>query len=150
MRPHTYLSLLALCLVALSIYPSVMATSTAKRVRMDSIHRLTFYAEAMTKGRRSAPLPQLTCQGEACDWARPDVIFCKSIGAGDWKVSASASEALRCVGCVGRLAYTLNLIVRYTHLGISLPPFLLSYARFQIYLASSAKRTCPPRSGWVG
>ncbi|CEH13264.1 UNCHARACTERIZED [Ceraceosorus bombacis] len=71
------------------------ASSNPNRIRMESIRRLTLYADALTKGRRSKPIPQLTCEGEACEWARPDVVFCKSIGGGDWKCEADLPTSVR-------------------------------------------------------
>jgi hypothetical protein len=60
------------------------------RVELAKIPSLTFYGDALTKGRRSDPIPQLTCVGAACKLYTPEVVRCTNLGGYgtevDWKV----------------------------------------------------------------
>lgn len=100
--------------------PPVAARGVHAKVRMDALKTLTFYSGEMTAGRRTSPQPQLECKGSPCRYAAPDVVSCKSLGGGEWKVSGLANGWRRVRGASAH----------------DLP-------------AHSAKRICQRRLGWV-
>jgi len=65
----------------------------AQKVALDSIRSLTFYKGEYTQGRRTSPIPQLTCVGKPCNVFQPDVVRCVNDGGRgldvDWKVSVA-------------------------------------------------------------
>ncbi|KAF7294517.1 Oligopeptide transporter [Mycena kentingensis (nom. inval.)] len=73
------------------------------------IPALTFYKNEWTEGRRTSPIPQLTCVGKPCSLFTPDVVRCESLGGSgteiDWKCTADLPDSLRLgrveVGCEG-------------------------------------------------
>lgn len=66
-----------------------IAHSSHQKVLQSSIKTLTFYDGELTEGRRSIPVPQLSCSGNACRKFTPDVVQCTSMGDGEWKVSSN-------------------------------------------------------------
>jgi hypothetical protein len=71
----------------------------ADRVALSSIRTLTLYKDAYTTGRRSSPVPQLTCEGKACALYAPDVVRCTNAGGYgaevEWTCNAELPSALR-------------------------------------------------------
>ncbi|KAI0353786.1 DUF1183-domain-containing protein [Trametes cingulata] len=69
------------------------------RIALAKIPALTFYKDKLTRARRTAPIPQLTCVGTPCKLYQPDVVRCVNIGGSDtdvdWKCEADLPEALR-------------------------------------------------------
>ena len=50
---------------------------------MSSVTALTLRADRKTTGRRSSPVPQLSCKGRLCQEFQPDVVQCRAVGS-DW------------------------------------------------------------------
>ncbi|KAE8222177.1 hypothetical protein CF319_g4578 [Tilletia indica] len=99
-KKHTRLSILVLLFLSLILLLTPSSTNAArssqlKRIRLDSIRTLTFYADERTTARRTSPIPQLTCKGKACRSYQPDVVQCSSMGDWQWKCEAELPEALR-------------------------------------------------------
>ncbi|KZT42257.1 DUF1183-domain-containing protein [Sistotremastrum suecicum HHB10207 ss-3] len=69
------------------------------RVRLSDIKSLTFFADALTKAKRTPPISQLTCFGKACELYQPDAVRCINIGGYgidvDWKCEADLPNSLR-------------------------------------------------------
>ena len=68
-----------------------IVTSQMSRIALSDIKQLTFVGGgAMTKARRVAPIPQLTCVGSACKYFQPEVVRCYNAGGSgvdvDWTV----------------------------------------------------------------
>lgn len=65
------------------------------KVALASIKSLTFYKDALTKARRTDPIPQLNCLGKACELFTPDAVRCINVGGEgtdvDWKVWVSTT-----------------------------------------------------------
>ena len=59
-------------------------------VALARIPALTFYKDSVTLARRTAPIPQLICNGAPCKLYTPEVVRCENIGGSgaevDWKV----------------------------------------------------------------
>lgn len=70
-------------------------SSSHRRVLQSSIKTLTFYDGELTQGRRTQPVPQLSCVGKACKQYRPDVVQCTSMGDGEWKVSRANERTMK-------------------------------------------------------
>lgn len=61
------------------------------RLELAKIPSLTFYKDALTKARRTDPVPQLICRGAPCKLYTPEAVRCVSLPGGygtevDWKV----------------------------------------------------------------
>lgn len=86
-----------LCLLSWQItaYKSSPHYGAGRRVKLDDIRTLTFYAGDKTDYRRTSPLPQLTCQGSPCRKFKPDAVQCTSMGDGQWKCSADLPPSIR-------------------------------------------------------
>nr|KIR44270.1 hypothetical protein I312_06516 [Cryptococcus bacillisporus CA1280] len=72
----------------------------AKKIPLGGIKTLTFYADKYTAGRRTAPIPQLTCQGPGCKIFQPDVVQCTNMGDDglgnvQWKCDTDLPSSLR-------------------------------------------------------
>ncbi|KIR78005.1 hypothetical protein I306_04986 [Cryptococcus gattii EJB2] len=72
----------------------------AKKIPLSGIKTLTFYADKYTAGRRTAPIPQLTCQGPGCKIFQPDVVQCTNMGDDglgnvQWKCDTDLPTSLR-------------------------------------------------------
>ncbi|KAI0683395.1 hypothetical protein BC835DRAFT_1515722 [Cytidiella melzeri] len=69
------------------------------KVSLSSIKSLTFYQDGLTTARRTDPISQLNCLGEACSLYTPEAVRCTNIGGHgteiDWKCEADLPEALR-------------------------------------------------------
>ncbi|KAF8602846.1 DUF1183-domain-containing protein [Ceratobasidium sp. AG-I] len=69
------------------------------RVKLSSIKTLTLYAGERTKARRTAPVPQLACEGNVCRSYQPSAIQCTNAGGTDvdidWKCEADLPSSLR-------------------------------------------------------
>jgi len=62
------------------------------KVELAKIKSLTFYKDALTTARRTAPMEQLVCVGKPCRLFQPEVVRCTNLGGVgtdvDWKVGA--------------------------------------------------------------
>jgi len=90
-RSGTWLALLLLALVVAA------AAGEAGRVLMRDVTALTFTRGKLTTGRRAAPMPQLICEGRACDRHQPETVQCVQSGwDGDaqWQCSANLEGGL--------------------------------------------------------
>ncbi|KIR89593.1 hypothetical protein I304_06595 [Cryptococcus deuterogattii CBS 10090] len=72
----------------------------AKKIPLSGIKTLTFYADKYTAGRRTSPIPQLTCQGPGCKIFQPDVVQCTNMGDDglgnvQWKCDTDLPSSLR-------------------------------------------------------
>lgn len=69
------------------------------RIALDKIPALTFYRDALTKARRTPPIPQLVCTGKPCKLYQPEVVRCANLGGSgvdvDWKCEADLPSSLR-------------------------------------------------------
>ncbi|KAJ9110934.1 hypothetical protein QFC20_002700 [Naganishia adeliensis] len=77
-----------------------MRSSRADKVLLQSIKTLTFHKDAVTKARRTTPIPQLTCKGKACKRFQPDVVQCTNtgddgLGNVQWKCEADMPSSFR-------------------------------------------------------
>lgn len=70
-----------------------------KRVLLSSVQTLTFFSDAETQGRRTRPIPQLTCKGSSCKLYQPYAVTCKNIGGRGinvkWRCDADLPSSLR-------------------------------------------------------
>jgi len=70
-----------------------------KRILLSTIKTLSFFSDAETQGRRTRPIPQLTCKGSACKLYQPYAVTCKNIGGRgshvQWKCDADLPSSLR-------------------------------------------------------
>jgi len=63
------------------------------RTLLTAITVLTLYQDQMTTGRRSSPVPQMTCYGNACVPERmPSTMQCKQVGAEQWACTANLAD----------------------------------------------------------
>lgn len=88
-------ALLVLCSAASAYQPNAPYYGAGRRIRMDALKTLTFYANRNTAYRRTSPLPQLTCVGSPCSRYQPDVVQCQAMGDGQWKCSADLPRTMR-------------------------------------------------------
>jgi len=69
------------------------------RVELARVPALTFYKDALTESRRTAPIPQLICVGKPCRLYTPEVVRCESLGGAgtdiEWKCQADLPDSLR-------------------------------------------------------
>ncbi|BGP20680.1 hypothetical protein JCM10213_001073 [Rhodosporidiobolus nylandii] len=87
-----------------------MVGTRSQRIPLSSLTALTLHSSRRTTGRRTSPVPQLTCEGKACRQFQPDVVQCVKVGedgAGglEWKCEANLPQGMRFgeveVGCEG-------------------------------------------------
>jgi len=73
-------------LFALLLAPCALGAANNDRVELKNVKALTLKKNAMTTGRRGAPVPQLQCSGHLCNYA-PDTIQCVNVGSDgiDWR-----------------------------------------------------------------
>ena|ERR1700761_1300055 len=75
------------------------------KVALADIKELHFFEHVPTKSRRTAPIPQLTCQGKICRKYKPSSVSCTNIGGTGndivWKVSKN--NALLRAGLIDEL-----------------------------------------------
>lgn len=78
----------AMCLFTL-FFTAAMAGHT--KVKLSEVQTLILRDGEMTTGRRSSPVPQLSCHGEYCS-VRPSEVVCRNIGSSgkdpSWKCDA--------------------------------------------------------------
>ncbi|AFR98719.1 hypothetical protein C347_06703 [Cryptococcus neoformans AD2-60a] len=72
----------------------------AKKIALSAVKTLTFYADKYTAGRRTNPIPQLTCKGPGCKVFQPDVVQCTNMGDDglgnvQWKCDTDLPSSLR-------------------------------------------------------
>lgn len=89
------LCIVVICLAQVSAYKSSPHYGAGRRIKLNDIKTLTFYAGEKTAYRRTSALPQLTCQGSACRRYRPDAIQCTSMSNAQWKCSADLPPSIR-------------------------------------------------------
>jgi hypothetical protein len=81
MAPCGHASALVLAVVLVT---ATAATAQRDRVLLEQVQALTFTSGRMTSGRRSAPVPQLSCVGGDCvSAAEPEVVQCRNVGLDD-------------------------------------------------------------------
>src|ERR1700733_15035974 len=65
------------------------------RVLLSDVDKLAFFADSFTKGRRTAPIPQLQCEGRICKQYHPTAVSCENFGGSGaditWKVCTAKS-----------------------------------------------------------
>ncbi|KAG0054608.1 Store-operated calcium entry-associated regulatory factor [Gryganskiella cystojenkinii] len=88
----------ALLVALLSL--SSLDTTNAQKVLLRDVQTLTLHRGRMTTGRRSSPVPQLSCVGgNACGDYEPDVVQCTNAGFDgsdvQWKCQADLPETIR-------------------------------------------------------
>uniref|UniRef100_A0A8H7Y2W1 Store-operated calcium entry-associated regulatory factor n=1 Tax=Psilocybe cubensis TaxID=181762 RepID=A0A8H7Y2W1_PSICU len=69
------------------------------KIELAKIKSLTFYNDAVTAARRTAPMPQLVCVGKPCRVFQPEAVRCVNLGGSgtdvDWKCEADLPDSLR-------------------------------------------------------
>ena len=82
----------ATCLFTL-FFTAAMAEHT--KVKLSEVQTLILRDGEMTTGRRSSPVPQLSCHGEYCS-VRPSEVVCRNIGSSgkdpSWKCEADMEQ----------------------------------------------------------
>ena len=102
--------------------------TNAEKVKITDVKALTFKKGLMTTGRRSAPLPQLQCNGHLCLHS-PETIQCVNVGSNgnnmQWKCEADLPETLslridahRGVNCEG-YEYPTDPYILYGSCGLT-------------------------------
>ena len=95
-------------LFALLLAPCALGATNNDRVELKNVKALTLKKNAMTTGRRGAPVPQLQCSGHLCNYA-PDTIQCVNVGSdgidAQWECKANLPKtielAVNSVSCEG-------------------------------------------------
>jgi hypothetical protein len=72
-------SALLLALLLLLCCSAFVSAANPNRVLLKDVSAITLQRNAMTTGRRSAPVPQMTCTGGPCQWA-PSSVLCSNAG----------------------------------------------------------------------
>lgn len=61
------------------------------KIELAKVKSLSFYNDAVTAARRTAPMPQLVCVGKPCRVFQPEAVRCVNLGGSgtdvDWKVT---------------------------------------------------------------
>ncbi|EIW68679.1 hypothetical protein TREMEDRAFT_31622 [Tremella mesenterica DSM 1558] len=73
---------------------------TGRKIALNSIKTLTFYAGEQTTSRRTTSIPQLKCLGRACREYQPEVVQCINVGEDggggiQWKCETDLPSAFR-------------------------------------------------------
>ncbi|KAF9430214.1 Rab GDP dissociation inhibitor alpha [Entomortierella beljakovae] len=97
---------------AVTFSPTTLAFGTNKqKVLLQDVQTLTLHRGRMTAGRRSSPVPQISCVGgNACGDYEPEVVQCRNTGFDgsdvQWKCQADLPDNLRFgeleVNCEGK------------------------------------------------
>jgi len=95
-------------LFVLLLAPCALGATNNDCIELKNVKALTLKKNAMTTGRRGAPVPQLQCSGHLCNYA-PDTIQCVNVGSdgidAQWECKANLPKtielAVNSVSCEG-------------------------------------------------